>query len=233
MNLPDNIREIGERLLTQDNRCTSDPMFCVQEKEAIYGIEPEFTTDFVWMDLVDGGEAEAPADGIGDSTVRKSGIKYQWKTVMVALTEQGCKDYLKANGHNHRGETRIYVDTFNRCKEMTDLRVFLKEVCLQPEEEPVVEPPSKSYKISRSAKVGIAFITSPVWLLLATLGLACFVVLCLMSLVLGAVGGILRVLWLLMMSVLTEENELARVWEDRGYKFTMDDFLNFGLWDAF
>lgn len=44
---------------------------------------------------------------------------------MVTFTEEGCKQYLRANGHNHHGETRIYAKSFYRCREMIEIRKML------------------------------------------------------------------------------------------------------------
>jgi hypothetical protein len=40
------LQDIIDNLCTQDNRCTSHPMFCVQEK--IFGSDPEITDDWHW-----------------------------------------------------------------------------------------------------------------------------------------------------------------------------------------
>ena len=77
---------IGERLRTQENRITDQPMFCVQEKKRMG----------------------------------------QWCTIMVAFTEEGAKEYLRQDGHNHPN-SRIYVESFRRCPEMIAIRKMLME----------------------------------------------------------------------------------------------------------
>jgi hypothetical protein len=54
----------------------------------------------------------------------KRGIKYFWEFCMAAFTEEGCKEYLRQNGHNLT-EPRIYAESFYRCPEMLALREFL------------------------------------------------------------------------------------------------------------
>lgn len=110
--------QIGERLKTQDNRITQNPMFCVQELKRDYGYSPEWVTDTVWF-----YDGDIVPEGTPGAT--QSGYKDRWQTVMVAFTEAGCEEYLRLNGHNHRGETRIYVESFNRCPEMIAIRDFL------------------------------------------------------------------------------------------------------------
>lgn len=118
----------GERLRTQDNRCTSNPMFCVQEKVTIYGMDPRWSDDIVWIEIDDGvREIKPPRNRRETDRVQKSAKKSYWHTVMAAFTQEGCKEYLALNGHNHRGETRIYVESWNRCPEMVAIRSALME----------------------------------------------------------------------------------------------------------
>lgn len=114
------LQAIADRLKTQDNRATFEPIFCVQEKRREYGYDPGWVDGHVWLDL-DNDCEEVPEDTEG---AQKTGYKDAWHTVMVAFTEQGCKDYLRVNGHNH-GETRIYVDSLYRCAEMIAIRKWL------------------------------------------------------------------------------------------------------------
>lgn len=109
------LKEIGERLKTQDNRITQNPMFCVQERKRDYGYAPHWVGDTVW--ILDGEETTK-----GHAGAEEVGYKDRWETVMVAFTEEGCKEYLQLNGHNHHGQIRIYVESFNRCPEMIAIR---------------------------------------------------------------------------------------------------------------
>lgn len=106
-------------------------MFCVQEKQTVYGMDPRWTDNPIWIDTSDDvQEVPEPADGEETETIEKCGKFEYWKTVMVAFTEEGCREYLRLNGHNHRGETRIYAESFRRCPEMLAVRAYL--VSLQP-----------------------------------------------------------------------------------------------------
>jgi hypothetical protein len=113
---PSFLSEIGERLRTQDNRITENPMFCVQTHRR--DVVPDgFSDETVWV--LDGEEVDADTDG-----AEEYGIRWRWETVMVAFTEEGCKEYLRQNGHN-LSEPRIYVESFNRCPEMIAIREWL------------------------------------------------------------------------------------------------------------
>ena len=109
---------IGELLRTQDNRCTSNPMFCVQEKRRVLGMDPRWTDNEIWV----GEEGETSPTARRGFT--RTGYRDEWHTVMVAFTEDGCKEYLRQNGHNLR-TPRIYVESFNRFPEMIAIREWL------------------------------------------------------------------------------------------------------------
>lgn len=126
MQLNSELLAIADRLKTQDNRITAEPMFCVQEKRREYGYDPSVVDDHVWLDALNDYE-EVAEDFPG---AIKTGYKDNWHTVMVAFTEEGCEAYLRANGHNH-GETRIYVESFRRCQEMIALRAWLMSVDIE------------------------------------------------------------------------------------------------------
>lgn len=114
----------GERLRTQDNRCTAEPMFCVQEKRRDIGYDANYSDNHVW--LLDGEEVTEDTPD-----AEKFGYVDRWETVMVAFTEGGCQEYLRLNGHNHHGETRIYADSFRRCPEMISIRQTLMTNAIQ------------------------------------------------------------------------------------------------------
>jgi hypothetical protein len=115
--------DISERLKTQDNRITQNPMFCVQEKKRDVGYDSSYADDKCWYDHESGDCVyEEPADLKG---WKEFGYKDRWETVMVAFTEVGCQQYINLNGHNHRGELRIYAESFNRCPEMIAIREAL------------------------------------------------------------------------------------------------------------
>ena len=109
--------DISERLKTQDNRITQNPMFCVQIKRRDVGYDSA-NEQTIYDDDPDFKEPE------GDEW-DEFGYRDRWETVMVAFTEEGCLEYLRLNGHNHRGETRIYVESFRRCPEMIAIRASL------------------------------------------------------------------------------------------------------------
>jgi len=127
MNLPKELLETAELLRTQDNRMTRDPMFCVEVRERISGMDANYRDNKCWWNP---GKMETRYDT--EPTDMKGwegpfGYIDRWKTVAVCFTEKGCKQHLQLNGHNYRHyeETRIFVECFNRNPEMIAIRDFL------------------------------------------------------------------------------------------------------------
>lgn len=129
MNISEQLKITAENLRTQDNRCTADPMFCVQEKKRDVGYDSAFSENRCWHDSAnsdtvfdDDPDFKEPPKG---DEWDEFGYVDRWETVMVAFTEKGCQDYIDLNGHNHRGKLRIYAESFRRCPEMLAIRAFL------------------------------------------------------------------------------------------------------------
>lgn len=115
---------IAGLIRTQDNRCAAHPIFTVQQKRRDYGYDPDYSDDIAW--LID-GDAVTDQEEIqrlneqyendavpGDYT--RTAYVDRWEFVTACFTEQGCKDYIAANGHNLK-EPRIYVESGYRNAE--------------------------------------------------------------------------------------------------------------------
>lgn len=131
------IKTIKENLLTQDNRATHLPMFCVQEqyKVPVWNREDSpHTAIFVpeWNESFDSEQEfeefckENEYEGDDIPEYREYGYDYDWEDVCVCLTEEGCKEHLRLNGHNY-GKTRIYVKSFYRNPEMEAILEFIRK----------------------------------------------------------------------------------------------------------
>lgn len=126
------MREIGDLIATQDNRITDEPIFIVQQKRRIYGVDDGYSDDYVWIDgescYTDEEKAERDAERAENeepkAEYRQCGYIDIWEFVTACFTEQGCKDYLCQNAHNLR-EPRIYAEGSYRNKEWRDVRAFL------------------------------------------------------------------------------------------------------------
>lgn len=126
---------ILENLATQDSRATRDPIFVVERKLVIYGVDEDMADEVVWvrswapydqatpekaakLDKKWGHSSESPKKW------RRTGVVTAWVFVTSCLTEQGCVDYLAANGP-YLGETRVYVYSAYLNAEVIALREYL------------------------------------------------------------------------------------------------------------
>jgi hypothetical protein len=137
MNIELTLKQIAESIRTQDNRCTEHPMFCVQIKRREVGYDANYASGKCWHDSANGETIyDDDKDFKGEPECGEwdeFGYVDRWETVMVAFTDDGCKQYLELNGHNdrrvaHNGEVRIYVESFHRCPEMILIREYLKSL---------------------------------------------------------------------------------------------------------
>lgn len=138
---PDSFGTIGENIRTQDNRITSDPMFCVYQKREIV-VDADYDYDrIVWVDE-DGNEAnkrqsrrlELLHENFREPPEkwRRVAVKDIDEFVTCCFTEQGCKDYLAANGHNLRLPF-IYVKSGFRNAEYIGIRNWLAGIRIKGE----------------------------------------------------------------------------------------------------
>lgn len=127
------LRAIHTALHTQDNRITREPMFAVQERKRVCGIDAGYDPKIMWIneDCNAVGaeecaalEAQYQIDGTRPEGRTRVGYHEYWDFVTACFTEQGCKDYLTRNGHN-LGETRIYAYGTYRNGEWSTVRDFL------------------------------------------------------------------------------------------------------------
>jgi len=116
--IPEAIAKIIQNLHTQDNRITDSPLFGVQQRRRIYGLESDWADGHVYID--DEG-IERPAKTAGS---RKVYFKEGWEFVTGGLTEAGCQAYIDWDGHN-LNEPRIYAYGSYRNAEWKALRSWL------------------------------------------------------------------------------------------------------------
>jgi hypothetical protein len=132
MGMPDWLLEIAHKLKTQDNRITSEPLFCVFQKRRIYGIDSDWADDSVWVSITDDGlhevdEQEVVLDEFDeptDSAYKK--LYYVDVDVFVNahLTDEAAKLYIKQNHYNLK-RPFTYVTSQYRCHEYIQLRNWI------------------------------------------------------------------------------------------------------------
>ncbi len=129
-----------------DHHCTANPIFIVQSRERITGIDLSFDPETYWTDedsecewteeefkeqlaeyVADGGEHEDFDIDIdeevtrGQVTVfRKLGYCENWEYVCAHLTREAAEAFIKRKKHDHR-KLRIYVDSQYWCWEFNTI----------------------------------------------------------------------------------------------------------------
>jgi hypothetical protein len=136
MTLDEWLAETRKNITTQDNACTAHPMFTVQQKRRLYGFDPEYGNDdsAVWLyddECVEPDEYKQCALDAYEYATNETPKGYRrvhymdtWEFVTACFTEAGCKDYIKANGHNLH-EPRIFVESGHRNLEWQRCRAML------------------------------------------------------------------------------------------------------------
>jgi hypothetical protein len=154
MNFPEmTAAAIGQRLATQDNRITADPIFIVQELVRTWGIEEDYTDKFGWLD--EGGEklsakeaikaekfyekytccpyrvngrmvVEHPESDLHYSRLQRVGYRDEWTFIQPFLTEAAADWYIHTQPHHHRGKLRTYAASGYPNPEWKYLRAYFQ-----------------------------------------------------------------------------------------------------------
>lgn len=129
---PEKLTEIANELQTQNNRITADPLFCVFEKERIFGIDPNYSDLFEWLDC--SGDSVYAA-GLTEDEAEERGFHkvhyiYRDRFVNAHFTEKAAKEHIKINGHNLESPF-IYVTSLWCCEEMKAIRNALANQSLE------------------------------------------------------------------------------------------------------
>ncbi len=122
------LEAIAHEMRTQDNRITAHPLFCVFEKERIYGVEDGYSDDFVWIDQdherIDIEEHDWSEEQAEENGCSKVYYVTRDKFVNAHFTEKAADEHIRINGHNlNNGFT--YVTSLHRCSEMIAIREML------------------------------------------------------------------------------------------------------------
>ena len=152
------LAEIGERLRTQDNRITAEPMFLVQERTRTYGIDLEWDPPVAWLYEDESAEvAPEEAERLEAAYLetddepegfRRVGYHEQWTFVTACFTEAAADLYIAQMKHRHTGPLRTFVGCAYRNHEWNAVREFLKSL------PPVArtEPAAPADSVERSAE---------------------------------------------------------------------------------
>lgn len=125
--------EMSQNITTQDNAATAEPIYVVQQKRRVYGIEEGYhDNNSVWMDGESNEVSEEEVQEIIDcgGDAREVGYLDIWEFVQPFFTRAGAEAYIEANRHN-LNEPRVYVESAYRNYEWQEIRRQLLAVDAQ------------------------------------------------------------------------------------------------------
>lgn len=148
--IPDFIRDMGERLRTQDNRITADPLFCVFQKRTIvvpdeydheciewFSGDDQCTADEEEAERLEELRSDMESDYWHEDTIPLDGKEFRRiavaeydEFVTASFTEDDANDHIRMNGHNLR-KPFVFVTSLYRTPEMIELREWLKAQGIQ------------------------------------------------------------------------------------------------------
>jgi len=133
-------------LRTQDNQCTQNPLYVVQERIVDVGYDPDYSGDSIlWVDttsgdytlfktveeaaqvLVDEGDKTAEeareiveCGDIEENGFKATGYKIRWEFVSAHLTMAAARRYIAENSHHCRDRCTLELDGTKR-----EMRVYV------------------------------------------------------------------------------------------------------------
>ena len=138
--VPDAILEIGRRIIAdaRDNdHCTASPLFCVEKRRIVTGIDTDYTDSIAWIDedghILDDDEA-TPLESAYDETgevpddYTRTGYMEKWEHVDTYLTPQAAEARI-----NEGKDGRVNVNSAYRNSEMRAVRDFLMSLAADKE----------------------------------------------------------------------------------------------------
>ena len=133
---------VCEQLATQDNACTADPIFTVEQMVRDIGMDPDYSDLICWYnseserEVLSGNKSDRrmfealergyEAGTVGDGWTR-TGYRERWEFVQPFLTLEAAERFQKYMAHR-LGETRIYVESGYRNHEWQWLRSLFTRV---------------------------------------------------------------------------------------------------------
>lgn len=131
------IKEIGERVRTQDNQCTADPIYLVQVRSRLYGFDTQWSDDnSVWIQHGYGEADEQLSKELEDewmNTSKEPEDWYRtsyidiWEFVQPFFTMDAAQEYIIKNKYKYNNELRVYIDSGHRNYEWQTIRKLLSE----------------------------------------------------------------------------------------------------------
>lgn len=136
------ITEIGALLKTQYNRITAEPIFMVQERHRVYGMDPGYSEDYQWEEVESGDFVHATPEQAAEldrllrahlptyiDDVEFDQVWYTdiWVNVQPFFTEAAAQEWITRNQHNYEHPLRIYAKSAHNNPEWKAIRKWLME----------------------------------------------------------------------------------------------------------
>ncbi|MCP4640013.1 MAG: hypothetical protein GY851_06260 [bacterium] len=130
------MRTIAGRMLGQDNAITAHPIFMVQQRRRVYGMDPDWSDVIVWV--YDGAEIASVEDEFlewcaehavlpEDSDVVRTGAFDYYENVQPFFSRKAAEHYIIAYGYNLT-DPRVYVESGYRNHEWQAVRKVLLDM---------------------------------------------------------------------------------------------------------
>lgn len=133
------LSDIAARMEGQDNLATEAPVFLVQQRRRIYGMDPQYADDscIAWLLEDEAEELEANEAVLREAEYERTGevpdglrrVAYVdvWESVQPFLSRAGADRFIEGNRHRLTAP-RVYVDSAYRNDEWVAVRAALLAV---------------------------------------------------------------------------------------------------------
>jgi len=132
---------MGQQLRTQDDACTRDPIFVVQQRKRIYGMDGDYVDQFAWItddadcdeaDIEEAAKLEAKYES-DEETPGWMRVAYHdtWEFVQPFFTRAAAEAFIARNAHRLT-DPRVYVDSAYRNPEWQAVREHLMVLASAP-----------------------------------------------------------------------------------------------------
>ncbi|WP_341667392.1 hypothetical protein [Alcaligenes sp. SDU_A2] len=135
--VPDAILLMAQRIAADDfEHCTSDPIFTVEKRNLITGLDLDYTDNIGWfcegeqIDDEDAAVLEAAYQESGNvpDNYTRTGIEETWEHFATYVTLEAAREFVSKKGDQYR----VYVDSGCRNHEWKALRAFLLQIAANP-----------------------------------------------------------------------------------------------------